>query len=39
MEEPVDTQAAILGSAVALLREHTFEDISILDLADRWRSA
>ena len=34
MEEPVDTQAAILASAVALLREHTFEDISYLDLAE-----
>jgi len=34
MEEPVDTQAAILGSAVALLRERTFEDISYLDLAE-----
>lgn len=34
MEEPVDTQAAILGSAVALLRENTFEDISYLDLAE-----
>lgn len=34
MEEPVDTQAAILESAAALLREHTFEDISYLDLAE-----
>ena len=34
MEEPVDTQAAILASAVALLRERTFEDISYLDLAE-----
>jgi AcrR family transcriptional regulator len=34
MDEPVDTQAAILESAVALLREHTFEDISYLDLAE-----
>ncbi|MCU1404860.1 MAG: TetR/AcrR family transcriptional regulator [Glaciihabitans sp.] len=34
MEEPVDTQAAILGSAVALLDERTFEDISYLDLAE-----
>lgn len=35
MEESVDaTQAAILGSAVALLRERTFEDISYLDLAE-----
>lgn len=34
MEEPVDTQAAILGSAAALLRERTFEDISYLDLAE-----
>lgn len=34
MEKPVDTEAAILGSAVALLREHTFEDISYLDLAE-----
>ena len=34
MEEPVDTQAAILGSAVELLRERTFEDISYLDLAE-----
>lgn len=34
MEKPVDTEAAILSSAVALLREHTFEDISYLDLAD-----
>jgi AcrR family transcriptional regulator len=34
MEEPVDTQTAILASAVALLREHTFEDISYLDLAE-----
>jgi AcrR family transcriptional regulator len=34
MEEPVDTQAAILASAVVLLREHTFEDISYLDLAE-----
>ena len=33
-DEPVDTQAAILGSAVALLRERTFEDISYLDLAE-----
>jgi len=34
MDKPVDTEAAILGSAVALLREHTFEDISYLDLAE-----
>jgi AcrR family transcriptional regulator len=34
MEEPVDTQTAILESAVALLRERTFEDISYLDLAE-----
>jgi len=34
MEEPVDTQTAILMSAVALLQEHTFEDISYLDLAE-----
>jgi AcrR family transcriptional regulator len=35
MEKPVvDTEAAILGSAVALLRERTFEDISYLDLAE-----
>jgi AcrR family transcriptional regulator len=34
MEEPVDTQAAILASAMALLRERTFEDISYLDLAE-----
>jgi AcrR family transcriptional regulator len=34
MEKPVDTEAAILGSAVALLREQTFEDISYLDLAE-----
>lgn len=34
MEEAVDTQAAILGCAVELLREHTFEDISYLDLAE-----
>ncbi len=34
MEEPVDTQTAILGSAAALLREHMFEDISYLDLAE-----
>jgi AcrR family transcriptional regulator len=34
MDEPVDTQAAILASAVALLREHTFEDVSYLDLAE-----
>ena len=34
MEKPVDTEAAILASAVALLREHTFEDISYLDLAE-----
>lgn len=33
MEEPVDTQTAILGSAMALLRENTFEDISYPDLA------
>lgn len=33
MEEPVDTQTAILESAAALLRESTFEDISYLDLA------
>jgi AcrR family transcriptional regulator len=34
MEDPVDTQTAILESAVMLLREHTFEDISYLDLAE-----
>jgi AcrR family transcriptional regulator len=34
IEEPVDTQTAILGTAVALLREHTFEDITYLDLAE-----
>ena len=34
MEEPVDIQAAILASAVELLRERTFEDISYLDLAE-----
>ena len=34
MEETVDTQTAILRSAVDLLREHTFEDISYLDLAE-----
>ena len=34
MEEPVDSQTAILVSAVALLHEHTFEDISYLDLAE-----
>lgn len=34
MEEPVDTQAAILACAVTLLRERTFEDISYLDLAE-----
>jgi AcrR family transcriptional regulator len=34
MDETVDTQSAILVSAVALLRERTFEDISYLDLAD-----
>lgn len=34
MDEPVDTEAAILESAVALLREHTFEDISYQDLAE-----
>lgn len=34
MDKPVDTEAAILGSAVALLRERTFEDISYLDLAE-----
>ena len=34
MEEPVDTQTAILVSAASLLREHTFEDISYLDLAE-----
>ncbi len=34
MEESVDSQTAILVSAVALLREHTFEDISYLDLAE-----
>ncbi len=34
MEETVDTQTAILGSAAALLRERTFEDISYLDLAE-----
>ncbi|AWB90562.1 TetR/AcrR family transcriptional regulator [Salinibacterium hongtaonis] len=34
MEKPVDTEAAILESAVALLRERTFEDITYLDLAE-----
>lgn len=34
MEEPVDTQTAILESAALLLRERTFEDISYLDLAE-----
>jgi AcrR family transcriptional regulator len=34
MEESVDTQAVILRSALDLLREHTFEDISYLDLAE-----
>jgi AcrR family transcriptional regulator len=34
MEEQVDTQAVILASAVALLQERTFEDISYLDLAE-----
>ncbi len=34
IEEPVDTQTAILESAMALLREHTFEDISYFDLAE-----
>ncbi|WEO78745.1 TetR/AcrR family transcriptional regulator [Cryobacterium sp. SO2] len=34
MEKPVDTETLILESAVALLREHTFEDISYLDLAE-----
>lgn len=34
IDEPLDTQGAILASAVALLREHTFEDISYLDLAE-----
>lgn len=34
IEEPVDPHAAILMSAVALLRERTFEDISYLDLAE-----
>jgi len=34
MEESVDTQTAILASAAALLHEHTFEDISYLDLAE-----
>jgi AcrR family transcriptional regulator len=34
MEDPVDTQTAILESAVMLLRERTFEDISYLDLAE-----
>lgn len=34
MDESVDTQAAILTSAVALLRERTFEDISYPDLAE-----
>lgn len=34
MEESVDTQTAILESAVMLLRERTFEDISYLDLAE-----
>ncbi|MCU1513834.1 MAG: TetR/AcrR family transcriptional regulator [Microbacteriaceae bacterium] len=34
MEEPVDAQAAILASAVALLQERTFEDISYLDVAE-----
>lgn len=34
VEEPVDTPGAILTSAVALLRERTFEDITYLDLAE-----
>lgn len=34
MDELVDGQAAILASAVALLQERTFEDISYLDLAE-----
>lgn len=34
MDELVDGQAAILSSAVALLQERTFEDISYLDLAE-----
>jgi AcrR family transcriptional regulator len=34
MDKPDDTQSAILGSAVALLRERTFEDVSYLDLAE-----
>ncbi|NQX10934.1 TetR/AcrR family transcriptional regulator [Microbacteriaceae bacterium VKM Ac-2855] len=34
MDESVDTQAAILGSAVTLLQERTFEDISYPDLAE-----
>jgi AcrR family transcriptional regulator len=33
MDESVDTPTAILSSAAALLREHTFEDISYPDLA------
>src|ERR1700712_2069506 len=34
MDELVEPQAAILSSAVALLQERTFEDISYLDLAE-----
>lgn len=34
MEEADDPQAAVLRSAVALLREHTFEDITFQDLAE-----
>jgi AcrR family transcriptional regulator len=35
MEEPVDTATAILASAAALLREHTFDDVSYRALADQ----
>ena len=34
MDKAADTETAILASAVALLRERTFEDITYLDLAE-----
>ncbi|QEO10730.1 helix-turn-helix domain-containing protein [Protaetiibacter larvae] len=34
MDESVDTDAAILASAAALLRESTFEDITYADIAE-----
>lgn len=34
VDEPVDTSAAILACAAALLRQRTFEDIAYLDLAE-----